>query len=168
MYRSSVSVVPGIDSKIRISGVINNIDLEVESVDCFAPIWNSVKWEKRTLKLKITPSALPEFENPQDELITLKLNETGIYLNCSVVNTVNEQFVTTKLSWEKDGKRIFGWNENVGQVLQTFGGNTTESSVELFIISHSSAGTYTCTASNIKGKAMKKFAVFVDDGKSKP
>lgn len=47
---------------------------------------------------------LPELEDFPEQTIVLKMNETGVQINCTLKHTNETLMVPVTLHWEKDGK----------------------------------------------------------------
>ncbi|CAL8143227.1 unnamed protein product [Orchesella dallaii] len=147
-----------------IFGLIQKTDLELTSIDCFAPIWNNYTWEKKSFALKVHSTNIPQFERPDAEVYELRLNLTGFEINCSLIPSPNDAFVRTKLTWIKDGKSLSEFNQQLWKVSFSTENDITKSSVAFEAINFETQGAYECFAENVKGKVGKTFRIFVKNG----
>ncbi|CAG7728866.1 unnamed protein product [Allacma fusca] len=127
-------------------------DMEMESLVCYAPVWNTTDWGSKSHELKIYQSAPPVIVGPVLEEFRYAVNQTNVTIFCMAENGKPNPIIR----WRKNN-RVVITDSNV--IVRRSNGS---SSLTFKRVSHDTQGDYKCLVGNVAGKTSKTVRVIID------
>ncbi|CAL8106877.1 unnamed protein product [Orchesella dallaii] len=129
---------------------------DFKSLSCYAPVLNSDRWIKKTVKLNVIGGHPPNIRGTSERQdVFWTLNDTMKTLECEFSGTP----MPTTVEWKKDNIIIQTSTLNNRYNVSILHGNTSVLLVN--VATYETHGVYTCTAKNIVGSATNTFQVYI-------
>ncbi|CAL8071271.1 unnamed protein product [Orchesella dallaii] len=147
-------------------------DMEMTSVECFQPVWNSSRWENIKIEIEVHASLKPVFSGASDEIMYVNMNETGHEIVCELVQgkpppetitvTKDKVPITARMNIQPVQANTTTYTPLITRTVININPDVDNIVIiKLPAISYESHGVYACTAENGKGKAVKTVRLIV-------